>query len=337
MPSFSTTPNPTTTVTTTTTTTTKTTTYPYTKPVVFKDLSETFVKPVIHQEPVLTQTFDSEPQPSSHYETPVSHPVVETHYETPVSHPVETHYETPVSHPVESDYETPSHSAETHYETPSHSAETHYETPSYSAETHYETPSHTAETHYENQPSSHYSSAENDYGTPSVEIHSPGEIYYKPVQESAYHPSHHESHHESFQESDSVISQHDQFESPSVHEPSYFESPSIHEPYNFISSEPVHRPIKHQQFEATTPHPLVFGFKPVASFVKSSLDTLEGVFGSNKKYPKRPPKPPTSYNIPKPPPFNFRQPKFFNRQPYQHSPNRPIRFPLGFFQRALSY
>ena len=299
VPSFSTTPNPTTTITTTTTTTTKTTTYPYTKPVVFKEISEIFVKPVIHQEPVLTQTFDSEPQPSSHYETPVSHPVVETHYETPVSHP------------VESDYETPIHSAETHYETPSHSAETHYET----------------------QPSSHYSSAENDYGTPSVEIHSPGEIYYKPVQESAYHPSHHES----FQESDSVISQHDQFESPSVHEPSYFESPSIHEPYNFISSEPVHRPIKHHQFEATTPHPLVFGFKPVASFVKSSLDTLEGVFGPHKKYPKRPPKPPTSFNIPKPPPFNFRQPKFFNRQPYQHSNNRPIRFPLGFFQRALSY
>ena len=256
---------------------------------VFKELSEIFVKPVIpYQEPVLTQAFDSEPQPSSHYETPVvSHPVVETYYETL------------------------SHSAETHYETPSHSAETHYET----------------------QPSSHYSSAENDYGTPSVEIHSPGEIYYKPVQESAYHPSHHES----FQESDSVISQHDQFESPSVHEPSYFESPSIHEPYNFISSEPVHRPIKHHQFEATTPHPLVFGFKPVVSFVKSSLDTLEGVFGPHKKYPKRPPKPPTSFNIPKPPPFNFRQPKFFNRQPYQHSPNRPIRFPLGFFQRALSY
>ena len=310
VPSFSTTPNPTTTVTTTTTTTTKTTTYPYTKPVVFKDLSEIFVKPVIHQEPVLTQNFDSEPQPTSHYETPVSHPVVETHYETPVSHPVESDYETPI-----------------------HSAETHYETPSDSAETHYETPNHSAETHYETQPSSHYSSAENDYGTPSVEIHSPGEIYYKPVQESAYHPSHHES----FQESDSVISQHDQFESPSVHEPSYFESPSIHEPYNFISSEPVHRPIKHHQFEATTPHPLVFGFKPVASFVKSSLDTLEGVFGPHKKYPKRPPKPPTSYNIPKPPPFNFRQPKFFNRQPYQHSPNRPIRFPLGFFQRALSY
>merc|ERR1711971_919733 len=104
----STTPNPTTTVTTTTTTTTKTTTYPYTKPVVFKDLSETFVKPVTHQEPVLT------------------------------------HYETPVSHPVESDYETPSHSAETHYETPSHSAETHYETPSHSADTQYETPSYSA-------------------------------------------------------------------------------------------------------------------------------------------------------------------------------------------------
>merc|ERR1711971_644094 len=240
----STTPNPTTTVTTTTTTTTKTTTYPYTKPVVFKDLSEIFVKPVIHQEPVLTQTFDSEPQPSSHYETPVSHPVIETHYETPVSHP------------VESDYEAPIHSAETHYETPSHSAETHYKTPNDSAETHYETPSHSAET------PTH--SAENDYGTPSVEIHSPGEIYYKPVQESAYHPSHHES----FQESDSVISQHDQFESPSVHEPSYFESPSIHEPYNFISSEPVHRPIKHQQFEATTPHPLVFWIQTCGLFRK---------------------------------------------------------------------
>jgi hypothetical protein len=288
--------------------------------VVFKELSEIFVKPVIqYQEPVLTQAFDSEPQPSSHYETPVSHPVVDTHYETPI------------------------HSAETHYETPSHSAETHYETPSHSAETHYETPSHSAETQYET-PSSHYSSAEIDNGTPSVEIHSPGEIYYKPVPESAYSPSHHES----FQESDSVISQHDQFESPSVnepsyfespsvHEPSYFESPSIHEPYNFINSEPVHRPIKHHQFEATTPHPLVFGFKPVASFVKSSLDTLEGVFGPHKKYHKRPPKPPTSFNIPKPPPFNFRQPKFFNRQPYQHSHNRPIRFPLGFFQRALSY
>ena len=75
----------------------------------------------------------------------------------------------------------------------------------------------------------------------------------------------------------------------------------------------------------STPHPLVFGFKPVASFVTS---TLEGVFGSKK--PQRPVHHRGPFKLPPAPrPVKLRQPKFYHRQPYQQS--KPIRFPLGFF------
>ena len=84
---------------------------------------------------------------------------------------------------------------------------------------------------------------------------------------------------------------------------------------------------------ATTPHPLVFGFKPVASLVSSAL---EGVFVPKKPtthYPHphhyRPPPPPPPPRPPSPPQHFNRQPKFFFRQTYQQT--KPIRFPLGFF------
>ena len=115
---------------------------------------------------------------------------------------------------------------------------------------------------------------------------------------------------------------------------------------------------QNSQVGATTPHPLVFGFKPVGHVANLVSSTLEGVFqniggGSRPgpsqngggsffrrppppgphgphgappphKHPRRPPPPP-------PPPPNFRQPKFFYRQTYQQK-SRPVRFPsLGFF------
>ena len=79
---------------------------------------------------------------------------------------------------------------------------------------------------------------------------------------------------------------------------------------------------------ATTPHPLVFGFKPVASLVSSAL---EGVFVPKKNYQQQRPHPPQPPPRPPSHPFNSynRQPKFFFRQTYQQT--KPIRFPLGFF------
>ncbi len=129
------------------------------------------------------------------------------------------------------------------------------------------------------------------------------------VQEEVYH----EKPREHFYESD-------QYESPSV----------IHHVQEEHYKRPPSRPQQIHQVAATTPHPLVFGFKPVASFVSS---TLEGVFGSPASGPKRN-RPnngrPNHNNKPPPQAFNFRQPKFFHRQPYQQQ-SKPVRFPLGFF------
>ena len=90
------------------------------------------------------------------------------------------------------------------------------------------------------------------------------------------------------------------------------------------------KPPKHH-LAANTPHPLVFGFKPIGSF-------LEDVFKPSR-FPKNPlgnflsqlpppPRPPA----PKKPSPNYRQPKFFHRQPYQQQSNKAVhRFPLGLF------
>lgn len=84
------------------------------------------------------------------------------------------------------------------------------------------------------------------------------------------------------------------------------------------------QPHSNKQIGATTPHPLVFGFKPVASFVSS---TIEDIFGPKKQKDHARP----TYGPPPPPPQHQRQPKYFYRQTYQHS--KPVRFPLGrFFQ-----
>lgn len=71
-----------------------------------------------------------------------------------------------------------------------------------------------------------------------------------------------------------------------------------------------------QQAFDTTPHPLVFGFKPVASFVSSAIEAFRG----SNSYNRRPPPPPP----PPPKPHNNRKPKFFYRTTYQ---SKPIRFP----------
>ena len=98
--------------------------------------------------------------------------------------------------------------------------------------------------------------------------------------------------------------------------------------YNHNQAQSPKNPKHH--LAANTPHPLVFGFKPIGSF-------LEDVFKPSR-FPKNPlgnflsqlpppPRPPA----PKKPP-NYRQPKFFHRQPYQQQSNKAVhRFPLGLF------
>ena len=107
------------------------------------------------------------------------------------------------------------------------------------------------------------------------------------------------------------------------------------EPINVVykAQPPQHIPKKppNHHLAANTPHPLVFGFKPIGTF-------LEDVFKPSR-FPKNPlgnflsqiPPPPRPPAPKKPPPPNFRQPKFFHRQPYQQSNKAVHRFPLGFF------
>lgn len=81
---------------------------------------------------------------------------------------------------------------------------------------------------------------------------------------------------------------------------------------------------------ANTPHPLVFGFKPIGSFLEDVFKPSRfpknplGNFLSQLPPPPRPPAPKK--------PHNYRQPKFFHRQPYQQQSNKAVhRFPLGLF------
>ena len=174
--------------------------------------------------------------------------------------------------------------------------------------------------------SSQYQSYQQPSEEPSVQSYSnePYKTYVKEVEEPIENHFNNEVNHYQYSE---PFEESDQYQSPSIQ---HYET----EPANFVNTQkfkakPPQPPSKYsqqnfKQVSATTPHPLVFGFKPVASYVSSAL---EGVFGPKKRpsqtYIKVPPPPPPS------PPANFRQPKFFHRLPYQQ--NKPFRFPLGFF------